>query len=74
MGKTKLPSFEANYQRLEEVIALLDSGNLPLAETVTLYEEGIKLAQVCEQLLDNAEIQVTQLLAGTESPLPNTEH
>ena len=73
MGKSKLPSFEENYKRLEEVIARLDSGNLPLDESVALYEEGMRLAQYCEQQLDNAEIQVTQLLTDAEKTNPEAE-
>lgn len=68
MAKVKSPSFEESYKRLEEVIARLDSGNLPLDESVTLYEEGIRLALYCEQQLDNAEIRVTQLLTDADPP------
>lgn len=73
MGKAKLPSFEESYKRLEEVIARLDSGNLPLDESVALFEEGMRLAQYCEQQLDNAEIQVTQLLTDAEKTNPEAE-
>ena len=73
MGKAKLPSFEENYKRLEEVIARLDSGKLPLDESVALYEEGMRLAQYCEQQLDNAEIKVTQLLTDAEKSALKTE-
>lgn len=68
MAKVKSPSFEESYKRLEEVIARLDSGNLPLDESVTLYEEGIRLALYCEKQLDNAEIKVTQLLTDADQP------
>jgi exodeoxyribonuclease VII small subunit len=70
MKKAKLATFEENYMRLEEVIARLDSGNLPLDESVALYEEGIRLAQYCEQQLDNAEIKVTQILTDAEPSVP----
>ena len=73
MAKVKSPSFEESYKRLEEVIARLDSGNLPLDESVALYEEGIRLAQYCEQQLDNAEIKVTQLLTDAERTALKTE-
>lgn len=73
MGKAKLPSFEESYKRLEEVIARLDSGNLPLDESVALFEEGMRLAQYCEQQLDNAEIKVTQLLTDAEKTNPEAE-
>ena len=73
MVKAKSPSFEESYKRLEEVISRLDSGNLPLAESLALYEEGIKLAQYCEQQLDHAEIQVTQLTMDSEKTAPEAE-
>lgn len=71
MKKAKEPSFEERYERLEEVVALLDAGNLPLDETLALFEEGIALAASCEQELDNAELQVSQLLvAANDEPEP----
>ncbi|MHB1355144.1 MAG: exodeoxyribonuclease VII small subunit [Anaerolineae bacterium] len=73
MAKAKPTSFEENYKRLEQVIARLDSGNLPLDESVALYEEGMRLARSCEQQLDNAEIKVTQLLTDAEKTDPGLE-
>jgi len=57
-------SFEAAYAELEDIIFKLDSGDLPLEETVTLFERGRKLAGHCQSLLDNAELRVNQLLDG----------
>jgi exodeoxyribonuclease VII small subunit len=57
-------SFEAAYAELEEIIFKLDSGDLPLEETVTLFERGRKLSVYCQSLLDNAELRVNQLLDG----------
>ena len=55
-------SFEAAYAELEDIITRLDSGDLPLEDSVTLFERGRKLAQHCQSLLDNAELRVNQLL------------
>jgi exodeoxyribonuclease VII small subunit len=55
-------SFEAAYAELEEIIARLDSGDLPLEDSVALFERGRKLAAHCQSLLDNAELRVSQLL------------
>ncbi|MEO8394075.1 MAG: exodeoxyribonuclease VII small subunit [Chloroflexota bacterium] len=55
-------SFEAAYAELEDIITRLDSGDLPLEESVTLFERGRKLSQYCQTLLDNAELRVNQLL------------
>jgi len=56
-------SFEQSYERLEQVIASLEAGDLDLDQSIALYEEGIRLAQHCGQKLDDAQIRVTQLLA-----------
>lgn len=55
-------SFETAYAELEAIIAQLDSGDLPLEESVTLFERGRRLAQHCQMLLDSAELRVSQLL------------
>lgn len=54
-------SFEALYKRLEESVAKLEGGNLSLEESLSLYEEGMKLAKQCQQLLQEAELRVTRL-------------
>ena len=63
-------SFEAAYAELEAIVTQLDSGDLPLEESVTLFERGRKLAQHCQAQLDNAELRVSQLLdSGQVEPL-----
>ena len=63
-------SFEAAYAELEDIITRLDSGDLPLEESVALFERGRKLSQYCQGLLDNAELRVNQLLdSGQIAPL-----
>jgi exodeoxyribonuclease VII small subunit len=53
--------FETLYKRLEESVAKLEGGNLSLEESLALYEEGMKLARQCQQLLQDAELRVTRL-------------
>jgi exodeoxyribonuclease VII small subunit len=53
--------FEALYQRLEETVAKLEQGNLTLEESISLYEEGIKLARRSQELLAAAELRITRL-------------
>ncbi|MCE5258283.1 MAG: exodeoxyribonuclease VII small subunit [Chloroflexi bacterium] len=67
MKKTNQPTFEANYKRLEEVVTLLDAGKLSLGEMLALYEEGIKLARLCEKQLEEAELKVSQLQIDQEA-------
>jgi len=51
-------SFEDSYTRLEQVIRMLEEGDLTLEESVALYEEGMSLAQHCGRHLDQAELKV----------------
>ncbi len=56
-------SFEDLYRELEETVRKLESGDLPLAEAVALFERSTALAERCNALLDNAELRVRQLTA-----------
>jgi len=53
--------FEELYRRLEEVVSRLEQGGLSLEESLSLYEEGMKLARRCQELLQEAELRVTRL-------------
>ena len=54
-------NFEEAFRRLEETVARLEEGGLPLEEALALYEEGMRLAQGCQELLDQAELRITRL-------------
>ena len=54
-------SFEDLYRELEETVRKLESGDLPLAEALALFERGAHLAERCNALLDSAEMHVRQL-------------
>ncbi len=63
-------SFEKAYEELEDIITKLESGDLPLEESVTLFERGRVLSERCQSLLDKAELRVSQLTAdGRVEPL-----
>lgn len=57
-------SFEAAYAELETIITQLESGELSLDDSVTLFERGRKLSEHCQSLLDKAELRVNQLTEG----------
>lgn len=61
MSSTNELSFEAAYAELETIITKLESGELPLEESVTLFERGRTLSELCQSLLDKAELRVNQL-------------
>jgi exodeoxyribonuclease VII small subunit len=60
-------SFEAAFSELEALLERLDRGDLPLDESVALYERGRQLAARCQSLLDSAELRVTRLMEGEEA-------
>ncbi len=63
-------SFETAYAELEQIITQLESGDLPLEESVTLFERGRKLSEHCQTVLDKAELRVNQLTDdGEVAPL-----
>ena len=51
-------SYEAAYQELEGLVARLESGELPLEDSVALYERGQRLSAHCQALLEDAELKV----------------
>ncbi|MCW5851266.1 MAG: exodeoxyribonuclease VII small subunit [Anaerolineae bacterium] len=55
-------SFEAAFAELEATVHQLETGNLPLADALALYERGIQLARLCASQLDTAELRVQQLM------------
>ena len=63
-------TFEQAFAQLEEIVTRLESGDLTLDESVALYEQGQKLARLCGEMLDSAELRIKQLGAdGTIEPL-----
>jgi len=54
-------SFEQAMNRLEEISQSLESGDIPLEESIKLYEEGIKLVEFCQGKLTEAEKKVQKL-------------
>ena len=69
----KKMSFEDKLARLEEIVAALEKGDAPLADSLHLFEEGTKLVNACSAELDKAEQQVVKLMKspdGTPAELP----
>ena len=54
--------FEAALARLEELVQELEKGDLPLEQSLKLFEEGIKLSRICNKRLEEAERKVEVLL------------
>jgi exodeoxyribonuclease VII small subunit len=60
------PSFEASIKRLTAIVETLERGDLPLEESLRLFEEGVALSRSSQKRLDAAEKRVEQLLAVDE--------
>jgi exodeoxyribonuclease VII small subunit len=61
---SKAGSFERSFQKLEETVRRLEAGQLTLDEATRLFEEGMKLAKQCSELLSTAELKITRLQSG----------
>lgn len=65
-------SFEQIYGRLEESVAKLETGGLPLEQSIALFEAGMTLARTCQERLDDAELKVTKLRESF-APIPERQ-
>ena len=59
-------TFEQAFSELEETVAKLEDGDLPLEAALALFGRGQQLSAHCSKLLEQAELKVTQLTAGDE--------
>jgi len=55
------PPFEEALEKLESIVDAMESGDLPLESLIAKYEEGVKLARVCQEKLAEAELKIQQL-------------
>jgi len=57
-----LPKFEECLQRLEAIVKEMERGDLPLEESLKLFEEGVALSASCRKELEDAEGKIEILL------------
>lgn len=62
----KIPTFEENMRRLEEIVRAMERGEVPLEESLKLFQEGTELVRKCGQLLDEAQLQVTKIATAAD--------
>lgn len=58
--------FEQALAELEKIVKQLESGNLPLEQSLALFERGVKLARECRQKLQAAELKISRLIEEQE--------
>ena len=66
-SKKKEPSFEEALEKLEALVASMESGDIPLADLVEKFEEGSKLVKTCEERLKHSELKIEKLRQENES-------
>lgn len=59
---SKSATFEENMSRLEQIVRAMEQGDVPLEESLKLFQEGTELVKRCGKLLDEAQQQVTKIV------------
>ena len=63
-------SFEASMQRLEQIVRAMERGDVPLEESLKLFQEGTEVVRSCGKLLEDAQLQVTKIMTAADgSPI-----
>lgn len=70
MPKLKELKFEDQLKRLEQIVDQLETKDVPLDDSLQLFEEGVKLARTCQKTLEEArqKVEVLAKEAGTLEP------
>lgn len=71
--KKKEPAFEERLARLQAIVAALESGSTPLAESVALYKEGLAHAAACRKQLEQARHDIRIQAEGAFVPFDMPE-
>ena len=59
-------SFEQNMQRLEQIVRAMERGDVALEESLKLFQEGTELVRSCNELLENAQLQVKMIMTAPD--------
>ena len=59
-------TFEANMQRLEQIVRAMERGDVALDESLKLFQEGTELVKNCAKMLDEAEMQVKKVMTAPD--------
>ena len=59
-------TFEESMGRLEQIVRAMEQGNVPLEESLKLFQEGTQLVQSCSKLLDEAELQIKKVMTAAD--------
>ena len=59
-------TFEANMQRLEQIVRAMERGDVALDESLKLFQEGTELVKNCSKMLDDAQLQVQKVMTAPD--------
>ena len=59
-------SFEESMGRLEQIVRAMERGDVPLEESLKLFQEGTELVQTCTKLLDDAQLQIKKVMTAAD--------
>jgi exodeoxyribonuclease VII small subunit len=62
----KNQTFEASLSNLEKIVRRLEEGDLPLEESLKLFEDGVRLSRECQERLNQAERRIEVLLKDAD--------
>ena len=62
-------SFESSLSELEKIVAQLEAGDLPLEQSLELFEKGIRLSRECRERLSKAEQKIEELVRNGKGEL-----
>jgi exodeoxyribonuclease VII small subunit len=65
-------SFEQALRELEQIVGRLESGEVPLDQAISLYEEGDRLRKLCQARLDSAQARIEQVRADSAGNVTGT--
>lgn len=68
----KSPTFEEALQQLESITQEIEQGKIGLEDSISKYEEGMKLVQYCRSVLERAEQKIEQLQRAADGSLKVT--
>ena len=72
-SKKTVPNLEKSLTELEEIVQLLEEGEIPLEQALKKFEQGVKLSRDCQTALRAAEQRVQVLLDGDLGELDQDE-
>ena len=68
-------TFEQSMQRLEQIVRAMERGDVPLEESLKLFQEGTEQVRSCGKLLDEAQLQIKKIMTAPDgSPVEEAFH